>query len=160
MTEVFAGVTLVAAVLAAGLIAGLFYSYACSVMPGLARTDDRAYVESMRGINVAILNGWFALSFGGAPVLAAATGLLHLREDLRAGLPWIIAGFVLLVATVVVTMLFNVPLNNALVAGGSDFAAVREHFETAWVRWNVLRAVLSTAGFGCLAWALVVYGRS
>ena len=36
-----ANVVLVAALVASGLIAGLFYAYACSVMPGLARGDDK-----------------------------------------------------------------------------------------------------------------------
>ncbi|WFE53820.1 hypothetical protein [Micromonospora sp. WMMD1155] len=38
-------------------------------------------------------------------------------------------------------------------------AAVRERFETTWVRDNVVRAVASTGAFGLLAWALVVSAR-
>lgn len=37
--------------------------------------------------------------------------------------------------------------------GGVDLAAVRQHFETTWVRWNLVRAVAATGSFGCLAWA-------
>lgn len=70
------GLALGAAMLAMGLIAGLFYAYACSVMPGLARTDDRALVDAMQQINEAILNPVFALSFFGAPVLTAAAAIL------------------------------------------------------------------------------------
>lgn len=155
-----AGITLIVAIVAAGLLAGLFYSYSCSVMPGLARADDRTFVEAMRGVNIAILNGWFALSFGGAPVLAAAAGLLHLRGDLRPALPWIIAGFVLILATLIITMAFNVPLNNALETGGGDLAALRQRFETTWVHWNLVRTLTSTGGFACLVWALVVHNRT
>ncbi|MFJ5882448.1 hypothetical protein [Kitasatospora cineracea] len=36
---------LVGAVLLTGLTAGLLYSYACSVMPGLAQVGDRAAFE-------------------------------------------------------------------------------------------------------------------
>jgi uncharacterized membrane protein len=47
----------------------------CSVMPGLRRTDDRTFVSAMQRINVAILNGWFMLSFFGAlVVMAVAAG--------------------------------------------------------------------------------------
>jgi uncharacterized membrane protein len=43
----------------------------------------------------------------------------------------------------------------------ADLAAVRDQFnETKWVRWNVVRAVASTAAFGSLAWALVLHGRT
>src|ERR671916_3351001 len=50
MLELARGATLVAATVAMGLLAGLFYSYACSVMPGLSRTDDRTFVSGMQQI--------------------------------------------------------------------------------------------------------------
>jgi len=59
---------------------------------------------------------------------------------------------------VVITGAANVPLNNALEAAGSvgsisDLGAVRADFEDAWVRWNIVRVITSTASLGCLAWA-------
>ncbi|QKW19414.1 DUF1772 domain-containing protein [Kitasatospora sp. NA04385] len=151
-------VTLVGAVLLSGLSAGLFYSYACSVMPGLAKVDDRAFVDTMQRINTAILNGWFMLSFLGALVLIAAAGLLHWRGGDRTVLLWIAAA-VLYLVMLVVTGTVNVPLNDELAAAGApdtltDPAAVRAAFESTWVRWNLVRAVTSTAAFGCLVGAL------
>ncbi|MGH3964483.1 MAG: anthrone oxygenase family protein [Pseudonocardiaceae bacterium] len=63
------------------------------------------------------------------------------------------------------TVGMNVPLNDALAAAGSpdraaDLAQVRASFEAAWVRWNIARAVAFTAAFGCLTWALMIYGRT
>ncbi|MBE1470726.1 putative membrane protein [Kibdelosporangium phytohabitans] len=146
----FSDVVLMAALVAAGLLAGLFYAYACSVLPGLARGDDRTFVEAMRGINTAIVNPVFMLTFLGAPILAGVLVFLHWGSR---SLPWVIAGFVCLVVTLVITGALNIPLNDALETGGNDYAAVRARFETAWVRWNVLRALLSTAGFGFLVTA-------
>ncbi|MGW4393023.1 anthrone oxygenase family protein [Streptomyces sp. NPDC004685] len=62
-----------------------------------------------------------------------------------------------------VTSGVNVSLNDQLARAGDldhikHLAAVRENFETRWVVWNVVRAVLHTAVFGCLLWALVIYG--
>ncbi|MGW4522149.1 anthrone oxygenase family protein [Amycolatopsis sp. NPDC004378] len=145
-------VVLVAALVAAGLVAGLFYAYACSVMPGIGRGDDKTFVEAMRGINVAIVNPVFMLTFLGAPLLAAVAVFFHLGSR---SLPWVIAGFVFLLAMVVITGVVNIPLNNALDRGGDDYAAVRAAFEAVWVRWNVVRAVVSTAGFGCLVAAVL-----
>jgi uncharacterized membrane protein len=35
---------------------------------------------------------------------------------------------------------------------------VRERFDEAtWARWNVVRALASTAALACLAWALAEY---
>lgn len=151
---------LVAATVATGLVAGLFYAYACSVMPGLGRSSDRTFVESMQRINVAIINGWFLVVFVGGLVLIVLAAVLHLGEDGRPALPWIMAAFVLYGAVLVITGTVNVPLNNELAAAGeadqiSDVHAVRERFEARWVRWNVVRAVVSTAAVASLTWALV-----
>jgi uncharacterized membrane protein len=152
----WSGAALLAGTVTSGLMAGLFTTFSYAIMPGLARTSDAVFVESMQRINVAILNGWFGISFGGALVFTAIASLLH-RGD--PGLGWILAGLALYAAVLVVTFAVNVPLNNRLDAATGDPAATRAAFEAAWVRWNVLRSVLSTAAFGCLCWALVLHGR-
>ena len=147
--------TLLAAVLTAGLMAGLFAAFSYAVMPGLGQAGDAAFVAGMQKINVAILNGWFGICFGGALVFSVAAAALHLAAGRRAALPWIVAGLVLYLLTLVVTAAVNVPLNDKLAAAGpTDPHAAREAFEASWVRWNVVRTVTCTAGFGCLAWAL------
>ncbi|GAA4224336.1 putative membrane protein [Streptosporangium album] len=163
MFEMFRSAALVASTLTTGLMAGLFYAFACSVMLGLGRTDDRTFVGAMQWINVKILNGWFLVPFMGALVLIALAGALHLRGDGRSALPWIVAALVLYGMTLAITFAVNVPLNNQLAAAGApdgitDLAAVREAFEATWNRWNLARAVTSTAAFGCLVWALVLHG--
>lgn len=142
---------LVPAVITNGLMAGLFAAYSYAVMPGLARTSDTTFVSAMTQTNAAILNGWFGICFGGAVAFPALAAVLHRG---RPGWAWIVAGLVLYVAVLVVTFRVNVPLNDAL-AAATDPAAARAAFEGPWVRWNAVRAVLSTGAFGCLAWALV-----
>ncbi|WP_433248026.1 DUF1772 domain-containing protein [Streptosporangium sp. CA-135522] len=163
MSEMLKSATLVAATLTTGLIAGLFYAYACSVMLGLGKTDDRTFIRAMQWINVKILNGWFLIAFMGAPVLIVAAGVLHLDGNGRSALPWIVAALVLYGVTLGATFAVNVPLNDRLAAAGdpdgiADLAAVREAFEATWNRWNIVRAVSSTGAFGCLVWALVLHG--
>jgi uncharacterized membrane protein len=135
---------LLAATVATGLQAGTYYTWASGVMPGLARVDDRTFVSSMTHINVAIVNPVFMLTFLGAPALAAAA----VAVGPAGARGWAVAGLVLAIGTVAITAAANVPLNETLAAGGS-----RADFETAWVRWNVARAVTSTASLACLAWA-------
>ena len=154
----WATAALVAATVTSGLVAGLFAAFSYAVMPGLARTDDATFVGAMQKINVAILNPVFGLCFGGALVFGVLAVLAHLRRS--EPLPWVIAGAVLYVAVLVVTFAVNVPLNDALNAGTTS--AVRDlsaAFEDVWVRWNVVRSVLSLAAFGSLGWALVLHGR-
>jgi uncharacterized membrane protein len=162
--ELTRSASLVAATITMGLMAGLFFAWAQGVMTGLHRASDRTFVEALQQMNVAILNGWFALAFGGSAVLTALAGVLYLRADARSVLPWIIAAFVLYLLVLVITFVINVPLNDELVGAGpvdriADLAAVRVRFETTWVRWNIVRAVLNTAAFGCLTWALILHGR-
>jgi len=158
--------TLLAATLVTGLVAGVFALYAHTIMPGLGETDDRTFVGAFQAIDRAIINPLFMLTFLGALVLTGAAGLLHLRGDDRAVLPWVGVAFALYLVTFVITMAVNVPLNDALKAAGdpdriADLAAVRADFhEARWIAWNVVRAVFSTVAFGCLAWALVVAGRA
>jgi uncharacterized membrane protein len=160
MLEVLQGAALVAATISIGLMAGVFGVYAHAIMPGLRKTDDRTFVSAFRAIDRAIINPLFMVWFFGALAFAGAAAALLGGE--RSVLPWIAAALVLYLAVVVITMAVHVPLNDAIkAAGGSDFALVRERFEEArWVAWNVVRAVLSTAALGCLAWALVQYGRT
>jgi uncharacterized membrane protein len=145
---------LLGAVVAAGLQAGTYYVWACGVMPGLAGVDDRTFVTAMQHMNTAIVNPVFMLSFLGAPALSAAAVV----TSPGAVRPWVIAGLVLALGTLVITGVGNIPLNNALDAAGpvtkiTDLAAVRADFETVWTRWNILRAITSTASLACLAWA-------
>ncbi|MFC7446565.1 DUF1772 domain-containing protein [Rhodococcus daqingensis] len=161
-TKLLQTITLLGAGVTAGLMAGLFAAFAYAVMPGLGRTDDRTFIAAMQKINVAIINGWFMICFLGALALTVTTLLLHLGSA-RATLPWIIAALVLYIAVLVITATVNVPLNNELAAAGEHITnpdLVRQQFESRWVTWNIVRAVLSTAAFAALAYALVVHGHA
>lgn len=147
-----AGAVLGTATVATGLVAGVWFAYVCSVMPALARSDDRVYVEVMRNINDVIQNPVFFTPFFGATILTAVAAWQHRATRARA---WTIAAFVLSVAVFLVTSAANVPLNDALAAAG-DPTAARAAFETPWVAWNLVRAVLTTAGLACLLRALAV----
>jgi len=159
---------LVATTVATGLLAGFFYSYACSVMPGLARADDRTLVDGMQQINEAILNPIFFLTFMGAPALNLATWLVLRRargRDVRDDevVRWILIGLGLSLLGFVVTMALNVPLNDDLAAAGepgkiADIAAVRDDFLGPWVVWNIVRALAITGSFVALVWSLVLRG--
>ncbi|WP_432141642.1 DUF1772 domain-containing protein [Streptomyces sp. bgisy084] len=156
--------TLLVATLGAGLMAGLFAAFAYAVMPGLARSADRTFVQAMQHINRAILNGWFLIPFLlPVPLLVLAT-VLAWNGHGQVALPWILAALVLYLAGFFVTSGVNVPLNNALDKAdtGDDHrtAAARAAFERRWVTWNTIRALLHTASFGLLAWALFLHGTA
>jgi uncharacterized membrane protein len=157
-------VSLVGATAATGLAAGVFGLYAHAIMRGLGKTDDRTFVGAFQAIDRAIMNPLWVLTFFGALLLSGAATVLYLRDDDGGALPWVVAALVLYALVVVITISVNVPLNDDIKAAGDpaqiDVAAVRAAFhEGRWAAWNVVRAVASTAAFGCLMWALVLHGR-
>ena len=161
MLALLRAASLVAATATMGLVAGLFFTFAMSVMPGLSRTGAVTFVDAMQQINVAILNPWLAITLGGAPAFTLLAAVLHLQAGRRAILLWIVAALALYLVAFGITIGVNIPLNDALAAAGPpdrtpDLAAVRDRFEAAWVRWNIARAVASTAAFGCLTVALLL----
>ena len=50
---------LITGVIGTGLVAGLLYGWAVSVIPGTTRVGDHTYVETMQDINRAIINPAF-----------------------------------------------------------------------------------------------------
>lgn len=167
IVDLVRGVSLVTATMAMGFVAAVFVFYSNTVMPGLKSTGDRTFVDSFQSIDRAIINPLF-LGFGyvGALLLTGLAGFLQLSPDRRSVLPWIVAAFALYLVAFVVTIAVHVPLNDAIKAAGDpdrigDLAAVRAGFdESRWVLWNHVRAVTSGAAFGCLCWALVLFGRT
>ena len=138
------------ALLASGLMAGLFYAYSVSVIWGLDRADPRAAIDSFNGINVAILNPLFLLVFMGVPVLGGLAAVLFWQSGQTAAM-WLFASsaIVYAVGTLGVTMVVNVPQNVALANGGvpQDIAVARQvwdAFTAGWMPWNHLRSGAAT----------------
>lgn len=155
--ETLALICLLAATIASGLLAGVFWLYSHTVMPALRRLGDREFVDAFAAMDRAIINPWFMLGgFLGAPLLTAAAVALTAGEE---ELPWTAAALACHAGMAAITIGVNVPRNNALKAAvpGVDPASVRAAFDEArWLRWNHARVVLSIAAAGLLAWALTV----
>jgi uncharacterized membrane protein len=164
-TDRVRGTLLVVSTVLMGLIAGFFYAYACSVMLGLARVDDRAFIASMQAINATVKNWAFASSFFGVLLVTAVAAATHWRREHRRVLVWVVAALAVYATGFAVTMWISVPLNDQLAGAGdpgtiADPAAVRAAYEDVWNRWNLLRTLTSTAALGCLVGALITHGRT
>lgn len=150
-------------IVSVGLMAGLFYGWTVSVIPGLRRVSDHSYITTMQDINRAIINPAFVLVFMGIPVVLGAAAVAQFRagDGRRAWLLTAAAG-TYIVGVLGVTMGGNVPLNNALdgfelSSATADTAAERRHsYETPWVRWHNVRTAANVVSFGLAAAAAVV----
>lgn len=156
-------ISLLAATLTMGLVAGAFLLYQHTIMPGLHKADDKTFVTAFQNMDRAIINPWFMIfGFVGALVFTLIAGLAQIG---RSALPWIAVAFVLYLVAFVLTIAVNVPLNDALKAAGDpntiDVAAARAAFDEAkWTTFNLIRTLTSIPAFVLLCWALVLHGRS
>jgi uncharacterized membrane protein len=158
-----ADIVLGAAVIAMGLVAGLYFFSAGAVMPARTAADDRTLVDAMQQMIVKIENPVFFLVFLGAPVLAGVALAQARRSGSAKTANWIVAGLALYTVMLVVTFAVHIPLNYDLRDAGDpdrieNLATVRDDFVTPWVAWEIVRTLVSIAAFVCLTSALVLRG--
>jgi uncharacterized membrane protein len=124
-----------AAALGCALVGGIFFAFSNFVMKALFRIPAQSGIAAMQAINVTVLNPlFFALFFGTAALCA-------LLLFLRWGSPFALIGAALYLAgTIGVTVVFNVPRNNAL-AGLDPAGSVSDwrRYVQEWTWWNHVR---------------------
>ena len=91
------------------------YVFSTFVMRGLDRTGPVEAITAMRGINAeANSNPVFLLGYFGATILALVVGVIAVMQLQQPGSWWVLVGAVFAILAAVITMVFNVPLNNHL----------------------------------------------
>jgi uncharacterized membrane protein len=142
--------------LTVGLMAGLFYAWSVSVMPGLKKLPDREFIMAMQSMNKAIQNPLFFIAFFGAAICLPVSCLLLFKKPLGIDY-WLLAGAtcIYLAGIMGVTILGNVPLNNMLEgfdinAPGESISAMRSAFENKWNTLNTVRTVSAILSFSLL----------
>ena len=128
----------VLALLAGALIAGFFYTFSILIMPALATADAGTAIVAMQKINLSVRTPLFAFAFFGAPALALLVAMFAGLAGHRSA------------AWLAVTMLVNVPLNEALApvaASGPTAAATWAGYDARWTPWNHVRAVGAAVSF-------------
>ena len=153
-----------AAAIGAGLTAGIFYAFSSFVMAGLGRIPPEQGIAAMNSINVTVINPWFMAVFMGTPALCAILVIMALFKWSEPGSFYIIAASVILiVSSFLVTMIFNVPLNNALAAiqpASNDGASLWARYLIDWTWWNHVRSAGPMIAMGLFIIGLVVQSRS
>jgi uncharacterized membrane protein len=144
--------TTVAAVSTA-TVGGVFYAFSTFVMKGLDRTQPVEALTAMRGINAeAQANAPFLLLFVGSSLLALGVGIVAALRLSQPGAAYVLAGAVLGLVAFIVTMAFNVPLNNTLEALNPATMSTAEAltqwqaYLVPWTAWNHVRTVAPILG--------------
>ncbi|MFD9706083.1 DUF1772 domain-containing protein [Lentzea sp. NPDC059081] len=127
------GIYAIIATAAAGLMAGVFFSFSTAVMPGLADLPADQARAAMRRINARIQNPLFLLMFLGTAVLCLGEVVFDGRY---------VGGLLYVVGAFLVTVVVNVPMNNRLERTDDTYW---DEYLRKWTRWNHLRAAASLA---------------
>lgn len=126
-----------AAIVAAGLLGGVYGAFSMIVMPALGRLGGREATAAMIRINRAAERGPFIGLF----VLAAATAIWLLVDAAPRGSWRDLVVAALSLGSTAVTVVVNVPLNRELDKSGDRFWPT---YRRRWATSNTLRTVLAT----------------
>jgi uncharacterized membrane protein len=136
-------ITVAVAAVGSALIAGVFFAFSTFVMTALFRLPADQGVAAMQSINKVILGSLFMPVFFGTAaccVVLVLAWFFHGGGVNEIAIP--IGSALYLIGTILVTMVFNVPLNNELASIGSTGAAAAEtwtRYVRGWTLWNHVR---------------------
>ncbi|MDC7742884.1 MULTISPECIES: DUF1772 domain-containing protein [Rhizobium] len=140
-------ISLAAAAIGSGLVAGIFFAFSTFIMTAFSRIPAEQGIAAMNSINATIVRSPFMGLFVPTAILCVVIAVLAMI-DWRGGASLLmVAGAALYVlASFLSTIIFNVPMNDALekVAGsGPDTMAFWATYLRDWTWWNHVRTIAS-----------------
>lgn len=147
-----------AAAIGTGLMAGLFFVFSVTIMSALGKLPAPAGIAAMQSINTTILSPLFLAGFMGTALVCVVIAVVAMLNWSGPASGWLVTGALLYVAgTFLVTIIFNVPMNDALAAAtpdSSEAASLWTRYLSVWTGWNHVRTVTSTTALGAFILAL------
>jgi uncharacterized membrane protein len=146
------------AALGCGLNAGVFFAFSTFVMNALGRLPPPQGIAAMQSINVTAVSPAFMTALFGTAAACLYLAISSVVRWHQPGAAYLLVGSLLyLVGTVLVTIVFNVPLNDALAAVKPDSpegARLWTTYLATWTAWNHVRTVAALAAAASLTIAL------
>lgn len=150
------------AALGSGLIAGVFFAFSSFVMSALARLQPKEGIVAMQAINITVINPLFMLIFLGTAVLCLFLIIsLILRWTQFDGTSLWLGCLFYLIGTLGVTIVCNVPLNEALGKvdpNSTSGASLWSYYLTTWTLWNHVRTL--SALVAAISFTISLSGRT
>jgi uncharacterized membrane protein len=156
MEPKFEMIVLLIGILFTGLTAGLCFTWANAITPGIGRLDDLTFLKAFQSMNRAIINPSFLMVFLGPCLLLFVNALLFKNSNQTTFISFLVAAILFFAGIGLVTIFKNVPLNelldNTVLENTTqvELADLRKTFEKPWNRWHAVRTVCSFAAFSLL----------
>ena len=148
----------VAVAIACAVNGGVFFAFSSFVMRALARMPPPHGMAAMQSIDLVVINPLFMTTLFGTGFACAGLAAYAVLQWTGAASAFLLAGSVsYLLGTIAVTMVCNVPLNNALAAMDPATAEAQTFWDTyvrAWTAWNHVRTISGIVAAGLLLTAI------
>ena len=145
--------------LGCGLIAGAFFAFSTFVMKALGRLPAAQGIAAMQSINIVVINPIFMTAMFGTGVACFALAVLSVFKWYQPGTGYLLAGGLLYITgTILVTILFNVPRNDALASvnpTSAEGVTLWSNYLSSWTNWNHVRTMASLVAAALFTVALV-----
>ena len=143
MNNMVASLAIPTMALGSAIVGGIFFAFSTFVMRAFSRLSPEQGIAAMQQINVTVLNPWFFTVFFG-------TGLGGLYVTVYAASNWggpaevnlAVGSMLYICGTILVTIVFNVPLNTALAQADSNSPEgllLWQDYLRRWTFWNHVR---------------------
>ncbi len=148
------------AVIAYALVGGVFLAFSDFIMRSLVLTGGHGGIEAMQTINREVFRWVFmALFLGMAAVSVVVAGYGAFGLSGPAGTLIMLAGLVYLIGCFAITVVSNVPMNEALAGMEVSLETTRDYWSQTyvprWTFWNSVRAFACVVSAALLLVGLV-----
>lgn len=146
------------ATIGSSLSGGIFFAFSTFVMQALAKQPTAQGIATMQTINITVINPWFMVAFFApavAGILLSISLLFQWQPSIAVYL--LAASLLYLIGTIGVTVVGNIPLNDALAIVKPDSVEGTElwtRYLTDWTFWNHVRTIAALLAATLFAIAL------
>jgi uncharacterized membrane protein len=147
------------AALGCGVVGGVFFTFSVFVMKALDRLPPSKGIPAMQSINTAAPTPWFMAALFGTGLACVALAISALFRLDEPDAVYHLVGGALYLVTIVLTIVFHIPRNDALAIvdpDSTDGASYWSYYLPAWTTWNHVRTFASVAAAAALTVSLRV----
>ena len=141
-----------------GLIAGVFFAFSTFVMNALSRLQPKEGISAMQSINITAINPLFMIALFGTAGTCLFLAVFSVLKWHQSSAVYLLVGSLLyLIGVVLVTIAFNVPLNDALAKvkpESIEGANLWARYLKDWTFWNHIRTLAALVAAVLLTFAL------